>query len=103
MSDFYYGLDVTDPLRPQVLFRLDSATLVHAPPALTDNYSLAQASLRWSNRTFDISVGDAYVSFGNGLGLSLRKLDEFGVDTTLRGAKVVGSHSMSSSRPVRRM
>ena len=36
----------------------------------------------------EITLGDAYVQFGRGLVLSMRKIDELGVDTTLRGAKI---------------
>ncbi|HEY2511074.1 MAG TPA: DUF6029 family protein [Polyangiaceae bacterium] len=36
----------------------------------------------------EVTLGDAYVQFGRGLVLSMRKIDELGVDTTLRGAKV---------------
>jgi hypothetical protein len=36
----------------------------------------------------EITAGDAYVQFGRGLILSMRKIDELGVDTTLRGAKI---------------
>jgi hypothetical protein len=36
----------------------------------------------------EVTLGDAYVQFGRGLLLSMRKIDELGVDTTLRGAKV---------------
>lgn len=36
----------------------------------------------------EVTLGDAYVQFGRGLTLSLRKVDELGVDTTVRGAKV---------------
>jgi hypothetical protein len=36
----------------------------------------------------EITAGDAYVQFGHGLTLSMRKIDELGIDTTLRGAKV---------------
>ena len=36
----------------------------------------------------EVTVGDSYAQFGRGLVLSLRKLDELGVDTTLRGLKV---------------
>jgi Family of unknown function (DUF6029) len=45
----------------------------------------------WVNYTapgLEVTVGDAYVQFGRGLVLSMRKIDELGVDTTLRGAKV---------------
>ena len=36
----------------------------------------------------EITAGDAYVQFGRGLVLSLRKIDELGIDTTLRGGKI---------------
>jgi hypothetical protein len=36
----------------------------------------------------EVTAGDAYVQFGHGLTLSMRKIDELGVDTTLRGVKV---------------
>ena len=45
----------------------------------------------WLNYTapgLEVTAGDAYVQFGRGLILSMRKIDELGVDTTLRGAKV---------------
>jgi hypothetical protein len=40
----------------------------------------------------EVTVGDSYVQFGRGLILSMRKIDELGVDTTLRGAKVAWQH-----------
>ena len=36
----------------------------------------------------EITAGDAYVQFGRGLTLSMRKIDELGIDTTVRGGKV---------------
>ncbi len=36
----------------------------------------------------EVTAGDAYAQFGRGLTLSMRKIDELGIDTTLRGAKV---------------
>jgi hypothetical protein len=36
----------------------------------------------------ELTVGDAYVQFGRGLTLSMRKIDELGIDTTVRGAKL---------------
>jgi hypothetical protein len=36
----------------------------------------------------EITAGDSYVQFGRGLTLSMRKIDELGIDTTLRGGKV---------------
>jgi hypothetical protein len=36
----------------------------------------------------EVTAGDAYVQFGRGLTLSMRKIDELGIDTTVRGAKI---------------
>jgi hypothetical protein len=36
----------------------------------------------------EVTAGDAYVQFGRGLTLSMRKIDELGIDTTVRGGKV---------------
>jgi hypothetical protein len=70
--------------------RLDTATFVSPPsPAVEQRYTLEKLSLAWTGRAFEVTAGDAYVSFGRGLGLSLRKLDELGIDTTLRGAKLL--------------
>jgi hypothetical protein len=70
--------------------RLDTATFARASsPAIADRYTLEKASIAWTGRSIELVAGDAYVSFGRGLALSLRKIDELGVDTTLRGAKVL--------------
>jgi hypothetical protein len=45
----------------------------------------------WATYSFpdvEVTAGDAYVQFGRGLTLSMRKIDELGIDTTLRGAKI---------------
>ncbi len=42
----------------------------------------------YQSANLEVTVGDAYVQFGRGLVLSMRKIDELGVDNTLRGAKV---------------
>jgi hypothetical protein len=83
----------------QLALRLDTATFVSPPaPAITDRYTLEKASLAWSWQSLpapgaaavriEATAGDAYVSFGRGLALSLRKVDELGIDTTLRGANL---------------
>jgi hypothetical protein len=36
----------------------------------------------------EVTAGDAYAQFGRGLVLSLRKIDELGIDTTVRGGKI---------------
>jgi hypothetical protein len=62
---------------------------------LTDNESRYESSLypakMWATYAapgLEVTVGDAYVQFGRGLTLSMRKIDELGIDTTVRGAKV---------------
>jgi hypothetical protein len=45
--------------------------------------------IEYSARGFEAVIGDYYVSFGRGLVLSIRKIDELGIDTTLRGGKFV--------------
>ena len=42
----------------------------------------------YAARGLEITAGDAYAQFGRGLVLSLRKIDELGIDTTVRGGKV---------------
>lgn len=44
--------------------------------------------LSYATSDFDATVGDVYAQYGRGLVLSVRKIDELAVDTTIRGAKV---------------
>jgi hypothetical protein len=44
----------------------------------------------YNSRHLEVVLGDSYVTFGRGLVLSLRKLDELGIDTTLRGVNAIG-------------
>jgi hypothetical protein len=78
--------------------RIDSSVYTLIP----DDPSAAQArSTRYRNAVYpakgwvtyrsgilEATAGDSYVTFGRGLVLSLRKVDELGIDTTLFGAKV---------------
>lgn len=70
--------------------RLDTSTF-YAPPSrdVQDRYTVEKVWGNWTGRSWELGVGDAYVSFGRGLALSLRKIDELGVDTTLRGTKLL--------------
>lgn len=52
-----------------------------------DSIYPAKVWLTYKTPIVEATVGDAYVQFGRGLTLSMRKLDELGVDTTVRGAK----------------
>lgn len=47
-----------------------------------------KVSLSYLGRDLEATVGDFYAQLGRGLVLSVRKVDELGVDTTLFGAKV---------------
>jgi hypothetical protein len=90
--------------------RLDSAMFWRRPvdnPNFGDLTSAEQASVladnesRYENSIYpaklwvtysapgvEVTAGDAYVQFGRGLTLSMRKIDELGIDTTVRGGKV---------------
>jgi hypothetical protein len=48
----------------------------------------AKLWLTYKDEGIEVTAGDSYVQFGRGLVLSMRKVDELGVDTTLFGAKV---------------
>jgi Family of unknown function (DUF6029) len=42
----------------------------------------------YSASGLEVTAGDSYAQFGRGLTLSMRKVDELGIDTTIRGIKV---------------
>lgn len=83
----------------QVGFRFDASIYASTPemPAGACNlerryenrYTPEKIWVGWNGRNIEATVGDSYVQFGRGLTLSLRKVDELGVDTTLRGAKAL--------------
>jgi Family of unknown function (DUF6029) len=52
-----------------------------------NNVYPAKLFATYKTRNFDVTLGDAYAQFGRGLVLSLRKVDELGIDTTVRGVK----------------
>lgn len=52
----------------------------------------AKIFLQYQAPGLEVTAGDAYVQFGRGLSLSMRKIDELGVDTTLRGGKIAWQH-----------
>ncbi len=53
-----------------------------------DEYTIEKLGWSWRSGPMRVGVGDQYVSFGRGLSLSLRKIDDLGIDTTLRGARL---------------
>jgi hypothetical protein len=90
--------------------RLDTATYFNTPARgdlapgernaiypyhFRDQYLLApgvpaKMYVTYASPKLEATLGDAYVAFGRGLVLSIRKVDELAVDTSLQGAKVVG-------------
>ncbi|HEY2514013.1 MAG TPA: hypothetical protein VGI39_24270 [Polyangiaceae bacterium] len=48
----------------------------------------AKLWISYASPGLEVTVGDSYALFGRGLTLSMRKLDELGIDTTVRGVKV---------------
>ncbi len=65
------------------------------PSAQLDNESRFKDSIypaklwvTYASPGVEVTAGDSYVQFGRGLTLSMRKIDELGIDTTLRGGKV---------------
>jgi hypothetical protein len=53
-----------------------------------DSIYPAKLWLTYAAPGLEVTAGDSYVQFGRGLTLSMRKVDELGIDTTVRGAKV---------------
>jgi hypothetical protein len=51
----------------------------------------AKVFLTYKTEGLEVTAGDAYVQFGRGLVLSMRKVDELGIDTTLFGGKIVAN------------
>lgn len=49
----------------------------------------AKLWLMYKTPGLEVTAGDSYVQFGRGLVLSMRKVDELGIDTTVFGAKLV--------------
>lgn len=54
----------------------------------------AKLWLSYSQPGFEATVGDYYAQLGRGLVFSVRKIDELGVDTTVRGVKLSADHSV---------
>lgn len=90
-GELFERLNVTAGTGPWVAgLRLDTASFVSEPSSeLEDRYTLEKAWIGWTGRALEVTAGDAYVSFGRGLALSLRKVDELGMDTTVRGMKLL--------------
>lgn len=58
----------------------------------------AKLWLSYSEPGVEVTVGDFYAQLGRGMVFSVRKIDELGVDTTVRGVKVSANHSIGDFR-----
>lgn len=65
-----------------------SALLTDGSTRFRDAIYPAKLWLGYKTEGIELTAGDSYVQFGRGLTLSMRKVDELGIDTTLFGAKV---------------
>ncbi len=52
-----------------------------------DDIRLERATFRADTRRFSVYAGDFNVNMGRGMGLSVRKIDEIGVDATIKGGR----------------
>jgi hypothetical protein len=72
--------------------RLDSAVFWSRPDSdptrFQDAVYPAKLWVTYAAPGLEVTLGDAYAQFGRGLTLSMRKVDELGIDTTVRGIKV---------------
>lgn len=67
--------------------KLRGAIVSDGQSRFLDNVYPAKMWASYKADGVELTLGDAYVQFGRGLTLSMRKLDELGVDTSLRGLK----------------
>ncbi len=58
----------------------------------------AKLWIAYKHKPFEATVGDFYEQLGRGLVFSVRKVDEVGLDTTVRGAKLSASHKLGDYR-----
>jgi len=68
--------------------RMDSATLVGRTAGDTFDLRLERALLDLDRGAVRVRLGDNYVRVGQGMTLSLRRVDPLGTDTALRGGRV---------------
>jgi hypothetical protein len=87
-SSIYWRRPVDNPLF-QSWSSSDQRTVLRDNESRFENSIVpAKAWVTYAAPGVELTAGDAYVQFGRGLTLSMRKIDELGIDTTLRGAKI---------------
>jgi hypothetical protein len=85
LDSSYYWLRPVDQTLPADLVQ---RAAVDADSRFRDALYPAKLWATYATPGFQVIVGDAYAQFGRGLVLSMRKIDELGIDTTVRGAKI---------------
>lgn len=111
-GDLFNRLNIILSLwRIQAGLRIDTAAFLNTPARLDPNRielggcgaacenrfenrwvsptGLEKAFVTYADRNLELSLGDVYAVFGRGLVLSVRKVDELGIDTTILGGKIV--------------
>ena len=79
--------------------RLDAALFTNPPSSQYQNdLRIEELYLKARLGSWRLTAGDDYASFGRGMALSLRKVDDLGFDVSLRGAHAVWKSKMFSAR-----
>jgi Family of unknown function (DUF6029) len=86
-SAVYWRRPVDNP-NFQTLGNAQDAVLFDNESRFKNSIYPAKLWVTYAAPGLEVTVGDAYAQFGRGLTLSMRKIDELGIDTTLRGFKV---------------
>ncbi len=68
--------------------KLKKAIVADGQSRFLNNAYPAKLWAAYKKDGWELTAGDSYVQFGRGLTLSMRKLDELGVDTSVRGLKL---------------
>jgi hypothetical protein len=87
-SAVYWRRPADSPTFPDLQPQEQRSVLTDGESRFRNSVYPAKLWLTYTAPGVEVTAGDAYVQFGRGLILSMRKIDELGIDTTLRGAKV---------------
>jgi hypothetical protein len=87
-SAIYWRRPVDNPNFINLPAYLQSQTEFDGQSQFQNSIYPAKLWMSYSAPGLEVTVGDAYAQFGRGLTLSMRKIDELGIDTTVRGIKI---------------